>query len=536
MNPKHRAWGNLFSFSALLVLVLAFAVQPCYGWQNSHPTPLPVLKSAQEYHQEIRDLLRNRNLDPAASPIGPLASQNLVANGDFGNELMGWHPGTLDPGSIPGYPQWGTHVDPVRGNPSAFLDVPGGAFAYLDSDFFFMPSVGSLTVTLWGHHDPVVLGVQVRIEGGPTIVLDDIDPPKWELAQTPVTNQYVLGTNVAGRNIAVRFVCRSEPSFLVGTFCDYDDVSVTTNTVTTKTSGPLIEYPILHGTYVDVEWSKFRDDPDVAIWAQRTADAQYQYLAGAQGVPSEHMRSSLVRLDWGIGGWANNGEVGLGVDWFFGKNPIAPPNQGPSAGMSRQEYSLQRLDAELYHEIAHNMAVPYLEGYRPGWFTEALGTWAQSSVTQPGAYTSIKPQMEDVFWGEDAYAHPDPFAGYGRGALFLWWLIEDYGVAGLHKMVSQCFGWQQPWSSDRDIDVRGFIPWTGKERTQLAKDFENKIRYGWRANITLLVNKYAIPEFASGVVLTITTVLTIVILNRRRFLKYLGADTVAAGVEEIVQV
>jgi hypothetical protein len=449
-------------------------------------------------------------------PVAHALAVDLVRNGDFSNGLRNWHPGALSSGKLPGYPQWGTHIDPVKGDPSAFLDVPGGAFAYLDSDFFFMPDVGTLTVTVWGHRDPVVLGVQVKIEEGPVYVLDDIDPPKIDFGQNPTTKQYFLGTNVAHSNIAIRFVCRSEPSFIVGTFCDYDDVSITTRATTTTTSAPHVEYPVLHGKYVDVDWTRFRDYPNVALWAQATADAQYQYIAAAQGVPSVHMRRSLIHLDWGIGGWANRGEVGIGVDWFFGKNLATPPNSGPSAGMSREDYSLQRLDAELYHEVAHNIPVVGLEGYRPSWFYEALGTWAQSSVTQPGSYTTIRASLEDSWWSyadDNPYGNPEPFGGYGKGALFLWWLVENYGIAGLHRMVWQCFGWEQPWSNEGEIDARGFIPWTGMGRDDLAEDFKNSIESGWRADIRSLANKYAIPEFIPSIAFPVALILAAVIVR-----------------------
>jgi len=247
------------------------------------------------------------------------------------------------------------------------------------------------------------------------------------------------------------------------------------------------EYRVIQGQFVDVDWSKYYSHNEVGVWAQRTADAEYLYLAAVQGVPSQYMRRSLIHLIPGTGGSAY-GEVEVGVDWFFGRSLVPSPNSGPSAGMTPSDYSLQRLDAELYHEIAHNMAVVAREGYRPSWFTEALATWAQSSITQPGAYTGIAAQMEDALWTGGAYSDPDPFAGYGKGALFLWWLVERYGVAGLHEMASQCYGWGQPWSSEQDIDARGFLPWTGMTRYELSQTFERSVRSGWRIDIRSAVN------------------------------------------------
>jgi hypothetical protein len=156
-----------------------------------------------------------------------VAQGNLVVNGSFTNGLANWTPGVLSSGSYSGYPKWGTEVYPSVGRPSAYLDVPGGAFAYLDSDPFYLPATGTLSLVMWGHHDPVVLGVQVVVQGGQTYVLDSFDPPKADLGQNPVTKQYPLLSNVVGQNIAVRLLCRSESQYATGTFCDYTDVDVT---------------------------------------------------------------------------------------------------------------------------------------------------------------------------------------------------------------------------------------------------------------------------------------------------------------------
>jgi hypothetical protein len=369
---------------------------------------------------------------------------------------------------------------PRRGNPAAYLDTPSGRSAYLQSSHFNLPGQSVLSLLVWGHYDPVSLSIGVVMQSSGTVtILDTLDPPKMQLSQLPQSETYTLGSQFVGQNIAITLACTSNGD--VGTFCDYDDILV-------QTQQPnVVEYPVLHGVYADVDCSKFSGHPAVALWAEKTADAQYQHLELVQGIPANHMRRSLIHLDWGVGGATGSGEVVVQVDLFFGRSLYTPPSQGPSAGMSQQDYSLQRLDAELYHEISHNIPVPGVNGYRPIWFTEALGTWAQSSVTDVGAYTGIKAQMEDVFFSpENAYANPDPFARYGKGALFLWWLVQNYGATGLHRMVSQCFGWNQYWSTETDIDNMGFIPWTGKNRQQLASDFVSSIQAGWRANIATI--------------------------------------------------
>jgi hypothetical protein len=237
-------------------------------------------------------------LAPTASSPELALAQNLIRNGDFSNGLSKWTPVVSDPGRAgDGYPKWGIEVDPHVGIASAYLDVPAGAFAWLDSDPFFMPDTGTVSVTMWGHHDSVDLGVQVAVQGGPTFVLDHFDPPKTEHGQVPVTRGYVLGTNVAGRSIAIRLTCHDLDDHWVGTFCDFANVIVTSGATSSSVTSTAAEYPVLHGVYADVDWSKFSGYPTVALWAQRTADAEYEHLELVQGIPANHMRRSLIRLD-----------------------------------------------------------------------------------------------------------------------------------------------------------------------------------------------------------------------------------------------
>ena len=166
----------------------------------------------------------------AASSAEFALAQNLIRNGDFSNGLSNWTPVVSDHGGAgDGYPKWGVEVDPHVGITSAYLDVPAGAFAWLDSDSFFMPNTGTVRVTMWGHHDSVDLGVQVVVvgPGGAAFVLDHFDPPKTEYGGIPVTREYVLGTNVAWRNIAIRLTCHDFDNHWVGTFCDFANVIVT---------------------------------------------------------------------------------------------------------------------------------------------------------------------------------------------------------------------------------------------------------------------------------------------------------------------
>jgi hypothetical protein len=263
------------------------------------------------------------------------------------------HYGVEDNTEVPYPPDW-----PRRGNPAAYLDTPSDSSAYFQSSYFDLSGQSVLSLIVWGHYDPVSLSIGIVMQSSGTVtILDTLDPPKMQLSQLPQSETYTLGSQFVGQSVAIRLACTSTGA--VGTFCDYDDTLVQS-----QPSGA-VEYPVLHGVYVDVDWSKFSEYPTAALWAQRTADGQYQHLELVQGIPASHMRRSLIHLDWGVGGAAgapNPGEVIVRIDWFFRRSLYAPPSQGPSAGMSQQDYSLQRLDAELYHEISHNIPVPGTKG------------------------------------------------------------------------------------------------------------------------------------------------------------------------------
>lgn len=160
------------------------------------------------------------------------SSQNLVPNGDFSNGLNGWTPGVIKPSAFPGYPKWGmfdTTNFRAGVNPFAFLDVPGGAEAYLDSSPFVLPNQPgnwTLDFLLWGLHDPTILGVQLKTPAG-FYSLDSFAPPKVELGQQPVTKHYSVPANFTGGTVTVRFTCEGvNPADSHGVYCAYDDVAV----------------------------------------------------------------------------------------------------------------------------------------------------------------------------------------------------------------------------------------------------------------------------------------------------------------------
>jgi len=288
----------------------------------------------------------------------------------------------------------------------------------------------------------------------------------------------------------------------IGSTCvDYTapvTISTTTTSLSTTTTTSIISTgPYMKsGKYVDVDWSNFQNNESTGIWGVATGDSQYEYLAKIQDVPLNRIRNrTLVVLSNGIGGYSSGSNIGVDIDWFFGKNLISPNDAqsvgSPSYGMTPADYSLQRLDSEYYHELVHHIPVG-CGSPCPRWFVEGLGSWAQDAVTQPGAYTGIKAQMEDSFYHDyNAYSNPDPLFGYGKTSAFFYWLIDTYGINGFHKMIAQCFGWDYPhiWYNQTNIDNYGFVPWTGKTLNQLSQDFSSSVANGYRINITKILNK-----------------------------------------------
>jgi 4-amino-4-deoxy-L-arabinose transferase-like glycosyltransferase len=177
------------------------------------------------------------------------ASQSLLRNGDFSNGLNGWTPGTIKPSRFPGYPRWGIfNSTPWRlgTNPFAFLDVPGGAEAYLDSDPFQLPenqSGWTLQSTLWGFHDPTILQVQIKSKSG-IYTLDSFEPPKVELGEQPAGKSYFIPGNFTLQTIAVRLTCQGvNPTDSHGVYCGYDDVAIVAGqrSATTPTTSPYFQ-------------------------------------------------------------------------------------------------------------------------------------------------------------------------------------------------------------------------------------------------------------------------------------------------------
>jgi hypothetical protein len=175
------------------------------------------------------------------------AIQNLVRNGDFSNGLTGWTAGVLKTSTFGGYPNWGIfNTTPWRPqvHPFAYLDVPGGAAAYLESDPFLFstnPEGGwALTATLWGMHDPTILQVQIKSQAG-FYTLDSFETPKVELGQQPAMKYYLIPSNFTNRAVAVRFTCADmPPGHALGVFCGIDDIAVTPSQAVTSQRGQLV--------------------------------------------------------------------------------------------------------------------------------------------------------------------------------------------------------------------------------------------------------------------------------------------------------
>jgi hypothetical protein len=163
------------------------------------------------------------------------ASQNLLRNGDFSNGLTGWTPGVLRPSAYAGYPKWGT-ISPnaIHGKGgatglSAYLDVAGGAAAYLESDPFMLPNTRGdwrLNFTIWGIASPTILQVQIKTQMG-IYTLDNLEPPKILLDQQPVLKQYLIPANFTSHDIALRFTCSdTPPNHALWVFCSFGNLVV----------------------------------------------------------------------------------------------------------------------------------------------------------------------------------------------------------------------------------------------------------------------------------------------------------------------
>ncbi len=175
-------------------------------------------------------------------------SQSLIHNGDFSNGLTGWTPGVLKPSGIKGYPRWGSsngtlgdwgnvHWGSGGMKHSAYLDVPGGATAYLESDLFKLPDKEgewTLDLTLGGAKSPTMLQVQLKTQIG-IYTLDSFETPKIELGQQPAIKHYSIPSNFTSQNIAVRFTCADVPPYHDdGVYCIFGGIPTPSSDIPTS--------------------------------------------------------------------------------------------------------------------------------------------------------------------------------------------------------------------------------------------------------------------------------------------------------------
>ena len=159
------------------------------------------------------------------------AGQNLLRNGDFNDGLAGWTTGVLRPSELAGYPEWGIlgRVGSSGNGLSAYLDVSGGAAAYFESDPFTLPqetNAWTLNATFWGSLNPTVLQVQIITQGG-VFTLDSLEPPRDQLGQQPIVNDYRIPANFSGKDIALRFTCSDgPPAHASGAYCALANLAV----------------------------------------------------------------------------------------------------------------------------------------------------------------------------------------------------------------------------------------------------------------------------------------------------------------------
>jgi len=269
---------------------------------------------------------------------------------------------------------------------------------------------------------------------------------------------------------------------------------------------------IAEGRFVSVDWGIYPNDPEVRDWAVLTGDAQYVFLAELQGIsPAYRVRPFVILYpmrDARTDSTADKNHpatIWMGIDYLLRRNlpPTPPDPESPSYGMTREDYGLQRVDAAYYHELVHAMVlVADPSGDRPEWFYEGVATWAQSAVTDKGAYTGAKPGLEDSLVTAGAYRISQPndvFTGTGVTAALFWWLVENYGVSGLRSMIRQCFGLDAPaWRGETDIDAKGFVPWTGMTKGEISMEYYAAVKSGWRAKIQQILSRIPQePEFTT---------------------------------------
>jgi hypothetical protein len=111
----------------------------------------------------------------------------LVQNGDFCEGLAGWTQVAEDAGSFSGYPHFVISAAPwcnaeAAGNPSVYVDVPGGAAGAIEQQIA-LPNDGGLTLslTVWGNLDPVTVTITLADSAGDH-VLDTFTPPACRAA------------------------------------------------------------------------------------------------------------------------------------------------------------------------------------------------------------------------------------------------------------------------------------------------------------------------------------------------------------------
>lgn len=176
------------------------------------------------------------SLLPLAGFAQTNSNQNLVRNGDFSNGLFDWTFGTLKPSEFSGYPKSGTFPTPGRIGSSAYLDVAGGAAAYLESDPFVLgDKVPGWTlnftffgtpVILWGASSSAMLEVQLTSQAG-IYTLDSLKPPVLQLGQQPAMRHYLIPANFTDHYVALRLACTdTPPTHANGVFCTFGDVGV----------------------------------------------------------------------------------------------------------------------------------------------------------------------------------------------------------------------------------------------------------------------------------------------------------------------
>jgi fibronectin type 3 domain-containing protein len=242
----------------------------------------------------------------------------IVQNGEFGSGFNGWTTVAVSSGSYGSpFPKIEIHYDFGGSNPSAALDTPGGADAYLEQSIA-LPAAASaqLTFVTWGHNQAVTVTVSLFDQNGTNHVLGQFDPTcKIDSGCTSVESKSYDVSSYLGQTVTLRFRCTASGG--LGTIADFDNI-----TVTAYWQGPPLNLVALAGdTAVNLSWSPPATNSTLPI-------VGYNLYRGPDALNLTLYRSSGVAIGF------RDTNVSNGVTYCYGlraRNSLWEGNSSTSA-------------------------------------------------------------------------------------------------------------------------------------------------------------------------------------------------------------